>query len=77
MYEKILFPAKINNRTIKNRVVASPPPSFLCEKDGSLTPQFFNYYKNLANSEPGILIVEGAAISKTGKSWNNQCIISD
>ena len=57
--------------------MACPPPSFLCEKDGSLTPQFFNYYKNLANSDPGILILEGAAISKTAKSWNNQCIISD
>ena len=77
MYEKILFPKNINNRTIKNKVVAAPPPSFLCEKDGSLTPEFFNYYKNLANSEPGILIVEGSAISKSAKSWNNQCIISD
>ena len=77
MYEKLLFPIKIGNRTIKNKVVAAPPPTFLCEKDGSLTPQFFQYYKNLSKSEPGILIIEGSAISNSGKSWNNQCVISD
>lgn len=77
MYEKLLFPTKINGRTIKNKVVAAPPPSFLCEKDGSLTPEFFNYYKNLIKSEPGILILESAAISKNGKAWPNQCVVSD
>ena len=77
MYEKLLFPTKINDRTIKNKVVAAPPPSFLCEKDGSLTPQFFNYYKNLTKSEPGILILESSAISQKGKAWPNQCVISD
>ena len=77
MYEKLLFPTKINGRTIKNKVVAAPPPSFLCENDGSLTPEFFNYYKNLIKSEPGIIILEGSAISQNGKSWPNQCVISD
>ncbi len=77
MYEKLLFPTKIKDRTIKNKVVAAPPPSFLCEKDGSLTPQYFNYYKNLIKSEPGILILESSAISQNGKAWPNQCIISD
>ena len=57
MYEKLLFPTKIKDRNIKNKVTAAPPPSFLCEKDGSLTPQFFNYYKNLIKSEPGIIIL--------------------
>ena len=77
MYEKLLFPTKINGRTIKNKVVAAPPPSFLCEKDGSLTPQFFTYYKNLIQSEPGIIILEGSAISQNGRGWSNQCVISD
>ena len=77
MYEKLLFPAKINNRTIKNKVVASPPPSFLCDKDGSITPDFFQYYKKLTNCEPGILIIEGSAVSNKGKGWQNQLIISE
>ncbi len=77
MYEKLLFPAKINNRTINNKIIASPPPTYLCEKDGSLTPQFFNYYNNLAKSEPGAIIIESSAISETGKSWPKQPVISD
>jgi NADPH2 dehydrogenase len=77
MYENLLSPTIINRRTIKNKVVAAPPPTFLCEKDGSLTPQFFSYYKNLANTEPGILIIESSAINKDGRAWPNQCVISD
>ena len=77
MYEKLLFPIRINNRNIKNKIVAAPPPSFLCEKDGSISPQFFQYYKKLANSEPGILIIEGSAISNKGKGWQNQLVISE
>lgn len=77
MYEKLLFPTKLDHRAIKNKVVAAPPPSFLCGKDGSLTPEFFNYYKNLAQQGAGILIVEDSAISENGCGWQNQCRISD
>ena len=77
MYEKLLFPTKIGDRTIKNKVVATPPPSFLCEKDGSLTPEFFNYYKNLIKCDPGILIIESSAISINGRGWQNQPVISE
>ncbi len=77
MYEKLLFPLKINDRTIKNKIMASPPPSFLCEKDGSLSPQFFQYYKHLTKSEPGVLVIEASAISSQGRGWSNQCVITD
>lgn len=77
MYEKLLFPTKLDHRAIKNKIVAAPTASFLCEKDGSLTPQFFNYYKTLAQQGAGILIVEDSAISEDGCGWQNQCIISD
>lgn len=77
MYEKLLFPVKIGLRTIKNKIVAAPNPSFLCDDDGNLTPKFFNYYKEMADKSAGILIIEGAAISKEGRGWHNQCVVSD
>lgn len=77
MYEKLLFPAKINNRVVNNKIVITPPPSFLCESDGSLSPEFFNYYKSLVKSEAGSIIIESSAISNSAKGWVRQPVISD
>lgn len=77
MYEKLLFPTKIGFRTIKNKVVAAPNPSFLCDKEGNLTPQFFNYYKEMSDKSAGILIIESTAVSNEGRGWQNQCVISE
>lgn len=77
MYEKLLFPIKILNRTIKNKIVISPNPSFLCDELGNITPPFINYYKKLIEKGAGALIIEGAAVSQSGRGWHNQCVISE
>lgn len=77
MYEKLLFPIKIGLRTIKNKIVAAPNPSFLCDDEGNLTPQFFSYYKEMIDKSAGMFIIEGSAISKEGRGWHNQCIMSE
>ena len=77
MYEKLLFPVRCQDRILKNKIVIAPNPSFLCDKEGNITPQFFTYYKNLIEKGAGMLIVEGSAISASARGWNNQCMITE
>lgn len=77
MYNKLFTPISIGKHTIKNRVVAALPPTFLAEPDGNITPQLLSFYKNLASKAPGVLITEPFAISNLGKAWPRQPFITE
>lgn len=77
MYDFLFSPTQLHFKTIKNRIVAAPPPTRLCENDGNLSPQFFSYYSYMAEKEPGIIIIDGLAISNAAKGWLKQGIIAD
>jgi len=72
MISSLFSPVTLRNCELKNRVIAAPPPSHLAEPDGRVTASMLDYYHNLADTDIGMVIVEAAAISAEGQSWQKQ-----
>jgi NADPH2 dehydrogenase len=71
MYKSLLLtPIKIDNLTLPNRIVMPPMVTFLSEDDGAVTPAHLEHYER--SSGPGLMIVEGTAVSPEGRISRRQ-----
>ena len=69
----IFTPAKIKNINIKNRIVLPPMVRFsLVEKDGYVTEELVEWYKDIAKNGVGMIIVEASCVAPDGKLRENQ-----
>ena len=62
--------------TLRNRVVHSPYMENQANRDGTVSPQLFNYYVNVAREGAGLVIVESAYVAEQGRSAASQLGIS-
>jgi 2,4-dienoyl-CoA reductase-like NADH-dependent reductase (Old Yellow Enzyme family) len=65
-------PIKIGNVTIKNRFVRSATHEWLCEEDGTPTPQLGGIYETLAKGGVGLIITGYAYVNPKGKASKGQ-----
>lgn len=63
--------------TLRNRVVLSPFIENQANRDGTVSPQLFNYYVGIAREGAGLVIIESAYVAQQGRSSNNQLGISN
>jgi NADPH2 dehydrogenase len=66
----LLSLAQIDNLTLPNRIVMPPMVTFLAEDDGLVTKAHVEHYKR--SSGPGLVIVEGTAVSPEGMMSRRQ-----
>ena len=69
-YSLLLAPLKIDSLTLPNRIVMPPLVTFLAEDDGLVTPAHLEHYDR--SSGPGLMIVEGTAVSPEGRISRRQ-----
>ncbi|MBU1106700.1 MAG: NADH:flavin oxidoreductase [Candidatus Riflebacteria bacterium] len=77
MISSLLSPFNLGNRELKNRMIATPPPSLTCDPGGLVTSDTVEYYQRLAETGVSAVIVEGAAISQSAITWVRQLDISN
>lgn len=74
----LFTPLKIKNIDLKNRVVLPPLVRFsMVGKDGYVTEELLEWYKDVAEGETGLIIVEASCVSEDGKLRDNQIGIWD
>jgi NADPH2 dehydrogenase len=66
----LLTPLKIDHLTLPNRIVMPPMVTYLSGDDGAVTPAHLEHYKRC--SGPGLMIVEGTAVSPEGRISRRQ-----
>lgn len=76
MISSLLSPFNLGNRELKNRMFAAPPPSLTCDFNGMATADTVEYYQRLAETGVVAVIVEGAAISASARTWVRQLDIA-
>lgn len=64
-YPLLMTPLRIRNITVPNRIVMPPMVIFQAEDDGMVAPAHLEHYKR--RSGPGLMIVEGTAVSPEGR----------
>jgi NADPH2 dehydrogenase len=69
-YPLLLSQFKIDKLTLPNRIVMPPMVTFLAEDDGLVTQAHLDHYKR--SSGPGLVIVEGTAVSPEGRMSRRQ-----
>ncbi|MGL4307335.1 NADH:flavin oxidoreductase [Cetobacterium sp. SF1] len=75
---RLYDPLKIKGLTLKNRVVLPPMVRFsVVEKDGFVTEGLLEWYKDVAEGEVGMIIVEASCVCENGKLRDNQIGIWD
>jgi NADPH2 dehydrogenase len=75
-YPLLLAPLQIDKLTLPNRIVMPPMVTFLAGNNGLVTQKHVEHYKR--SSGPGLVIVEGTAVSPEGRMSHRQLgIFSD
>jgi NADPH2 dehydrogenase len=74
-YPLLLAPLQIGNLTLRNRIVMPPMVTFLAGDDGLVNQAHLDHYKR--SSGPGMVIVEGTAVSPEGRIGRRQLGIYD
>ena len=77
MKEIMFTPYKIGSMTIKNRLVRSATYEQLAHKDGSVSTQLVDFYKDLARGGVGLIITGHANVLPNGQAAGNQTGIYD
>lgn len=76
--DKMIFlPAKIAQLELKNRIVMSPMVANCASEDGSVTPEFSDFYVARARGGVGLIIVGATYVHKDGRGYNGQLGIYD
>lgn len=69
---------KLNNITLKNRIVRSATHDYLGNTDGTVTDDEYRLYDELASHNIGLIITAHACVSKLGKaSIDQNCFYDD
>ena len=69
-YPLLLAPVRIGGLTFPNRIVMPPMVIFKAKENGLATKAHMEHYRSSAG--PGLVIVEGSAVSPDGRISNNQ-----
>lgn len=70
-YQTLFSNIEISGLTLKNRIVAAPMTLNWAENDGHIGKRHEDYYKSLAYGGVGLIITEGASVSKEHRSPNS------
>lgn len=74
----LFTPLDIKNKKLKNRVVLPPLVRFsMVGKDGLVTEELLEWYKDVAEGGTGLIIVEASCVAEDGKLRDNQIGIWD
>ncbi|MEG2346680.1 MAG: NADH:flavin oxidoreductase [Cetobacterium somerae] len=74
----LFTPLDIKNKRLKNRVVLPPLVRFsMVGKDGYVTEELLEWYKDVAEGGTGLIIVEASCVAEDGKLRDNQIGIWD
>ncbi|MGL5089221.1 MAG: NADH:flavin oxidoreductase [Cetobacterium sp.] len=69
----LFTPLNIKNKILKNRVVLPPLVRFsMVGKDGYVTEELLEWYKDVAEGGTGLIIVEASCVAEDGKLRDNQ-----
>ena len=68
-YPHLLAEGKIGKMILRNRIVMPPMATNFAEKSGEVTERLIRYLERRAQGGVGLIIVEGAYISKEGKGF--------
>ncbi len=69
-YSRLLTPLRIGSLTLPNRIVMPPMVTYLADDEGLVTPAHLEHYER--SSGPGLVIVEGTAVSPEGRISKRQ-----
>lgn len=69
-YQLLVAPLQIDKLTLPNRIVMPPMVTFLAEENGMVTEAHIVHYRR--SSGPGLMIVEGTAVSSEGRMSKRQ-----
>lgn len=72
---ELLTPIQINNLILKNRIVLPPLASKKASKNGRVTDELLDYYRDRTGN--GLIIVEHSYIDEAGMASKNQLAIND
>ena len=70
-------PVNLAALPLRNRIVLSPFIENQANRDGTVSPQLFNYYLHAAREGAGLVIVESAYVAEQGRATLNQLGIAD
>lgn len=74
----LFTPLDIKNKKLKNRVVLPPLVRFsMVGKDGYVTEELLEWYRDVAEGGTGLIIVEASCVAEDGKLRDNQIGIWD
>ena len=62
-YENLMRPIRIQNMTLRNRVMMAPMGTNLANPDGSISEEHKNYYQLRAKGGTGLIVVENACVA--------------
>ena len=62
-YENLMRPIRIQNMTLRNRVMMAPMGTNLANPDGSASEEHKNYYQLRAKGGTGLIVVENACVA--------------
>lgn len=73
----LLSPGKIGNLSIPNRIVMPPIATNFADSSGEATERLISYLEARAQGGTGLIIVEGAYVSKEGKGFAGSLAIDE
>lgn len=65
-FPNLFSPCKINNLTLKNRIMKAPQSSGMSNMDGTVSERLIRYYRKQAQGGAGMIIVEYAYVDDIG-----------
>jgi len=75
--DRLFSPFKIQNMTLKNRIVMPALASFMIGNDGSISDATVEHYRRRAAGGPAMVIMEACAVAPEGVVASHQAVIYD
>ena len=73
--KKVFQKIKIGKKMLKNRIISSPISINMAEKEGYVSENIINYFRNLGKSGVGMVTIGAVAVSKQGNDTKNGMIV--
>ncbi|SFG01387.1 2,4-dienoyl-CoA reductase [Desulfotomaculum arcticum] len=69
---KTFTPEKINQMTVKNRILRSATMENMADEEGFVTEEILKLYAALTAGGTGLIVTGACAVEKNGRVWNRQ-----
>ncbi|MFW5897136.1 MAG: NADH:flavin oxidoreductase, partial [Bacillota bacterium] len=73
----LFTPIELRDRNVRNRIVMPPMATEYATEEGEVTEEHLAHYRERANSEVGIIIVEHTFVRPDGRASERQLSIED